>query len=185
MSKTLVTKECLRKSSKNIWWQKRRGRGYGTLGHRQINTRRKVPLQVNFFRWRHFALSSVSLIFLRIRSKRRLETMKEPGDLLKSSLHNLWVEPCWSGSEIVFLWQCYSVYTIVYYWSTYTSHLLQTGNTKTTTTIRQFHSLWMGVTWWWSPWCAWCGGCPLLCSACCRNPSRPSPHLSGKRALFI
>ncbi len=31
---------------------------------RQINTCRKVPLQVNFFRWRHLALLSVSLIFL-------------------------------------------------------------------------------------------------------------------------
>ncbi len=34
-------------------------------GLRQINTCRKVPLQLNFFRWRHFALLSISLIFLR------------------------------------------------------------------------------------------------------------------------
>ncbi len=32
---------------------------------RQINTCRKVPLQVNFFRWRYFSLPSMSLIFLR------------------------------------------------------------------------------------------------------------------------
>ncbi len=31
-----------------------------------INTCRKVSLQVNFFRWRHFALPSMSLIFLRL-----------------------------------------------------------------------------------------------------------------------
>ncbi len=35
------------------------------LGLRQINTCRKVPLQVIFLRWRHFALPSMSLIFLR------------------------------------------------------------------------------------------------------------------------
>ncbi len=43
-----------------------RGWGYGVLGLRQINTCRKVPLQVNFFRWRHFALPAMSLIFLRL-----------------------------------------------------------------------------------------------------------------------
>ncbi len=37
------------------------GGGYGVLGLRQINTCRKVPLQVIFFRWRHFALPSMSL----------------------------------------------------------------------------------------------------------------------------
>ncbi len=31
-------------------------------GLRQINTCRKVPLHVNFFRWRHFALVSIKLI---------------------------------------------------------------------------------------------------------------------------
>jgi hypothetical protein len=35
------------------------------LGLRHINTCRKAPLVVNFFRWRHFALPSRSLIFLR------------------------------------------------------------------------------------------------------------------------
>ncbi len=35
-----------------------RGVGYGVLGLRQINTSRKAPLQVNFFRRQHFALSS-------------------------------------------------------------------------------------------------------------------------------
>ncbi len=35
---------------------------YGVLGPTQTNTCRKVPLQVNFFRWRHFALTSMSLI---------------------------------------------------------------------------------------------------------------------------
>ncbi len=39
--------------------------GYRVLGLRQINTCRKVPLQVKFFRSRHFALPSMSLIFLR------------------------------------------------------------------------------------------------------------------------
>ncbi len=34
-------------------------------GRRRINTCRKVPFQVNFYRWRHFALLSISLIFLR------------------------------------------------------------------------------------------------------------------------
>ncbi len=43
------------------------GEGYGVLGPRQINTCRKVPLEVNFFRWRHFALPSMNLIFLRYR----------------------------------------------------------------------------------------------------------------------
>jgi hypothetical protein len=33
-------------------------------GLRQINTCHKVPLQFNFFRWRHFSLFSISLIFL-------------------------------------------------------------------------------------------------------------------------
>ncbi len=42
-----------------------RGAGNGVLGLRQRNTCRKVPLQVNFLRWRHFALPSTSLIFLR------------------------------------------------------------------------------------------------------------------------
>ncbi len=32
----------------------------------QINTCREVPLQVNFFTWRHFALPPMSLIFLRV-----------------------------------------------------------------------------------------------------------------------
>ncbi len=43
------------------------GGGYGVLCLRQINTCRKVPLQVNFFRWRHFALPFMSLIFLRVK----------------------------------------------------------------------------------------------------------------------
>ncbi len=42
-----------------------KGEGYGVMGLRQINTCRKVPLQFNFFRWGHFALPSMSLIFLR------------------------------------------------------------------------------------------------------------------------
>ncbi len=33
-------------------------------GLRQINTCREVPLQVNIYKWRHFALPSMSLIFL-------------------------------------------------------------------------------------------------------------------------
>ncbi len=32
--------------------------------YKMINTRRKVPLQVTLFRWRHFAMTSMSLIFL-------------------------------------------------------------------------------------------------------------------------
>ncbi len=43
-----------------------RGGRYGVLGFRQINTCRKVLLQVNFFRWRHYALPSMSLIFPRV-----------------------------------------------------------------------------------------------------------------------
>ncbi len=39
-------------------------RGGGPPGLRQINTCRKVPLQVNFLRWRHFARYFISLIFL-------------------------------------------------------------------------------------------------------------------------
>ncbi len=39
------------------------GCGYGVQGLRQINTCRKVPLLVNFIRWRHFALPSMSLIY--------------------------------------------------------------------------------------------------------------------------
>ncbi len=40
------------------------GGRYDVLGLIQMNTRHKVPLQVKFFRWRHFALPSMSLIFL-------------------------------------------------------------------------------------------------------------------------
>jgi hypothetical protein len=45
--------------------------GYGgVLGFTQIKkTCCKVPLQVNFFRWRHFALPSMSLIFVRCLQK--------------------------------------------------------------------------------------------------------------------
>jgi hypothetical protein len=42
-------------------------------GLRQINTCSKIPLQVHFFRWRHFALPSMSLIFLRHTPIRILE----------------------------------------------------------------------------------------------------------------
>ncbi len=42
----------------------RKPRREGGLG--QITLCRKVPLQVNLFRWRHFALLSISLIFLRM-----------------------------------------------------------------------------------------------------------------------
>ncbi len=35
---------------------------------RQINICRKVPSQVNFFLWRHFALASMSFIFLLLKS---------------------------------------------------------------------------------------------------------------------
>ncbi len=41
-------------------WKPRRGEGL-----RQINTCHKVPLHVNFLRWRYFAFLSISLIFLR------------------------------------------------------------------------------------------------------------------------
>ncbi len=41
-----------------------RGGGPGVPGLRQINTCRKIPLQVNSFKWRHFALPSMSIIFL-------------------------------------------------------------------------------------------------------------------------
>jgi hypothetical protein len=50
--------------------------GYGVLGLRQINTCRKVPLQVNFVRWRHIALLSISLIFLRaIPAAKRIKSL--------------------------------------------------------------------------------------------------------------
>ncbi len=39
--------------------------GSDAPGLRQINSCRKVPLQVNLFRWRPFAVPSMSLIFLR------------------------------------------------------------------------------------------------------------------------
>ncbi len=38
--------------------------GHGVLGLIQIDSCRKVPLRVNFFRWRHFALPSMRHIFL-------------------------------------------------------------------------------------------------------------------------
>ncbi len=44
---------------------------YGVLGFRQLNTCRKVPLQVILFRVRHFALSSIKKFAL-----------KKPGRLL-------------------------------------------------------------------------------------------------------
>jgi len=50
---------------------KQKSRSGGDL--RQINTCHKVLLQVNFFRWRHFALLSISLIFLRIRPQRQVK----------------------------------------------------------------------------------------------------------------
>jgi hypothetical protein len=53
--------------------------GYGVLGRRQINTCRKVPLLVNFFRWRHFSLSSMSFIFLRQHQRKTLH--KQHGSL--------------------------------------------------------------------------------------------------------
>jgi hypothetical protein len=43
----------------------KRGGGYGVLDLGKINTCRKVPLHVIFWRWRHFALPSMSFIFLR------------------------------------------------------------------------------------------------------------------------
>ncbi len=45
--------------------------GYGILGLRQISTCHEVSLHVNFFRWRHFAMPSVSLIFLRVKVSRK------------------------------------------------------------------------------------------------------------------
>ncbi len=48
-----------------IQWGRLGGGGwYGVLSLIQINTFSKVPLPVNFFRWRHFAMPSMSLIFL-------------------------------------------------------------------------------------------------------------------------
>ncbi len=41
--------------------------GYGVLGLSQVNTSRNSPFTSQFFRWRHFALPSMSLIFLRSR----------------------------------------------------------------------------------------------------------------------
>ena len=56
-------------SKHSIYRQCVAGRAWGVLSpvgyHRYsagVNTCRKVPLQVNFFRWRHFALVSISLM---------------------------------------------------------------------------------------------------------------------------
>jgi hypothetical protein len=46
--------------------RKRGGGGYRVLGLRQITTCRKAPLQVNYFRWQHFPLFSMGLLFLRV-----------------------------------------------------------------------------------------------------------------------
>ncbi len=42
------------------------GWGFGFLGLRQINSCSRVSLLVNFYRWWHFALPSMNLIFLRV-----------------------------------------------------------------------------------------------------------------------
>ncbi len=60
-----------------------RGEGYGVLGHTHINTCRKVPVQVNYFRRRHFALPSMSLIFMRV--TRSWKCRKNPGWWNKST----------------------------------------------------------------------------------------------------
>ncbi len=43
------------------------GEVMGFWALKQVNTCRKVHVHINFFRWRHFVLSSVILIFLRER----------------------------------------------------------------------------------------------------------------------
>ncbi len=40
--------------------------GYGVLALRQINICREVPLQINYFRWPHFASPSMRFIFLQV-----------------------------------------------------------------------------------------------------------------------
>jgi hypothetical protein len=49
----------------NFLWE-RGGERIWVLGLRQINTCCKVPLQVNFCRWRHLGLPPMSLIFRRL-----------------------------------------------------------------------------------------------------------------------
>ncbi len=52
--------------------------GYGVLGIRKINTRRKVPIQVIFFSWHlTFCLPSIILIFLRISRRILPENLKK------------------------------------------------------------------------------------------------------------
>ncbi len=54
-----------------------RGGEYGVLGLRQINTFRKIPFTGKIFRWRHFALPSMVLIFQRyaIRKNKHIHSM--------------------------------------------------------------------------------------------------------------
>ncbi len=56
---------------------------WGSRPHTHINTCRKVPVHVNYFRRRHFALPSMSLIILRV--TRSWKCRKNPGWWNKSA----------------------------------------------------------------------------------------------------
>ncbi len=68
----------------------RRGGGDRDLSFRQINTCRKVPLQANFFRWRHFALPSISLLFSTAVGMKQISQMEKTGDVVFAFLSILY-----------------------------------------------------------------------------------------------
>ncbi len=55
---------CVNKYTGYMYTLCKGGGAYGVLGLRQVNTCHKDPLQVNSFRCQHFALPSMSLMFL-------------------------------------------------------------------------------------------------------------------------
>ncbi len=77
-------------------------KGGGDMGFwaSEINTCRKVPLHVNFFRRRHFALPSMSLIFLRNNYQNEgFQWCRDEFSLNKVSLNNILINPL--DSEIL------------------------------------------------------------------------------------
>jgi len=95
-------------------WISVRGGGYGVLGLGQINIGRKVSLHVNLFRWRHFALTSMSLIFLRIPTSVNLKhsavsfLRNLDGTLVLYILSNMDRKSHVSTLQIFLLWDEYS-----------------------------------------------------------------------------
>jgi hypothetical protein len=74
--------------------------GYGVLGLRQINICRKVPWQVNFFRWWNFVVPSMSLIFLRV-------FLLHPEDSPKMNQHKKWQAEYFLINFWIFFLLCY------------------------------------------------------------------------------